>query len=90
MGPPPDKDIVMGPPPNPFPHPNGASKSKEAQELAEKYSRLKKRYFELEQVCGHVEEGNFGAVARPLTQLSSRNKKIPLLNCSDPGSVTSR
>ena len=40
----------MGPPPPPLA--NGAAKAsaKDAQELAEKYSKLKKRYFELEQV----------------------------------------
>jgi hypothetical protein len=52
MGPPPDRDVVMGPPPIPAPVPQQGSlqKPKESQEIAEKYKKLKRRYFELEEV----------------------------------------
>lgn len=51
MGPPPDKDMLMGPPPAPLQLSNGSSSSKLRDPgLADKYSRLKKKYFELEQV----------------------------------------
>lgn len=53
MGPPPDRE--MGPPgytSNPSNPTNGVEKGNvpPPQDLAEKYSRLKKRYFELEEV----------------------------------------
>ncbi|THH30040.1 hypothetical protein EUX98_g4149 [Antrodiella citrinella] len=54
MGPPPD--VVMGPPPVPpqagvfHPQPPNAPKSnKDSQDVAEKYRRLKRRYFDLEE-----------------------------------------
>lgn len=47
MGPPADRDIVMGPPPLPAPV---AQKPKDNQEIADKYRKLKRRYFELEEV----------------------------------------
>jgi hypothetical protein len=55
MGPPTDRDVVMGPPPIPPPlgppqPPALPQKSKETQEIVDKYKRLKRRYFELEEV----------------------------------------
>ena len=54
MGPPPDKDISMAPPQSyPPPQHNGALQPKRepsSGEIQEKYSRLKRRYFDLEQV----------------------------------------
>jgi hypothetical protein len=48
MGPPLDRDIVMGPPPTPSPsHPPG---QKDNSDVTEKYRKLKRRYFELEEV----------------------------------------
>jgi hypothetical protein len=48
MGPPLDRDIVMGPPPTPGPsHPPG---QKDKSDVTEKYRKLKRRYFELEEV----------------------------------------
>jgi len=49
MGPPPDRDVVMGPPPVP-PQQIAQQKPKDPQEIAEKYKKLKRRYFELEEV----------------------------------------
>jgi hypothetical protein len=42
----------MGPPPLPAPLPqqNSQQKSKDTQEITEKYKKLKRRYFELEEV----------------------------------------
>ncbi|KAH7925568.1 hypothetical protein BV22DRAFT_1010857 [Leucogyrophana mollusca] len=53
MGPPPDRDIIMGPPPPPLPsvqqsQPLQQQSSKDNQEIVEKYRKLKRRYFELE------------------------------------------
>ena len=53
MGPPPDKDPVMGPPPLPPPtssSPSAHPKPKDAQDLAEKYRKLKRKYYDLEEV----------------------------------------
>lgn len=53
MGPPPDRDVVMGPPPVPTPQPQQGTqyqKPKDPQEVTEKYRKLKRRYFELEEV----------------------------------------
>jgi hypothetical protein len=52
MGPPPDRDVVMGPPPvpSPLPQQNAQQKPKDTQEITEKYKKLKRRYFELEEV----------------------------------------
>jgi hypothetical protein len=49
MGPPPDRDTVMGPPPIPIPSP-GPQKGKDGQDISEKYRKLKRRFFELEEV----------------------------------------
>ncbi|KAF8895634.1 hypothetical protein BD779DRAFT_742729 [Infundibulicybe gibba] len=52
MGPPPDRDVVMGPPPVPAPLSAGHApqqKPKEGQEITEKYKKLKRRFFELEE-----------------------------------------
>jgi hypothetical protein len=55
MAPPSDKDIIMGPPPVPSPLPIVPSAKpgpapKDNQEIVEKYKRLKRKYFELEEV----------------------------------------
>lgn len=53
MGPPADRDVVMGPPPLPPPVSQQAAeqqKPKDTQEITEKYRKLKRRYFELEEV----------------------------------------
>lgn len=64
MGPPPDRDIIMGPPPLPAPSPHQATlqlqqqqyllqqkqPTKDDQEITDKYKKLKRRYFELEEV----------------------------------------
>jgi len=51
MGPPPDRDIMMGPPPVPAPLPSAThQKTKDGQEIVEKYRKLKRRFFELEEV----------------------------------------
>lgn len=51
MGPPPDRDILMGPPPVPAPpQQSSQQKPKDTQEITEKYKKLKRRYFELEEV----------------------------------------
>lgn len=52
MGPPPDRDVVMGPPPIPAPLPQQSvqQKPKDSHEITEKYKKLKRRYFELEEV----------------------------------------
>ncbi|KIJ17557.1 hypothetical protein PAXINDRAFT_72937 [Paxillus involutus ATCC 200175] len=47
MGPPPDRDLVMGPPPPPLPS-TQQQPSKDNQDIGEKYRKLKRRYFELE------------------------------------------
>lgn len=54
MGPPPDRDTVMGPPPVPSPTQpvpgQQQQKGKESGEIIEKYRKLKRRYFELDEV----------------------------------------
>jgi hypothetical protein len=52
MGPPADRDVLMGPPPLPAPVTlqGEQQKPKDSQEIAEKYRKLKRRYFELEEV----------------------------------------
>lgn len=54
MGPPPDRDVVMGPPPSSASTSASAApnpqKLKETQDVTEKYKRLKRKYFELEEV----------------------------------------
>ena len=60
MGPPSDRDVVMGPPPVPTPLSSGLpatlpqQKSKDDQNLAEKYKKLKRRFFELEEVSVNI------------------------------------
>lgn len=47
----PPQDVVMGPPPLPPQAGQSTSnKSRESQDVNEKYSRLKRKYFELEEV----------------------------------------
>lgn len=64
MGPPSDRDVVMGPPPVPTPLSSGLpaplpqQKSKDDQNLTEKYKKLKRRFFELEEVSKHKETNN--------------------------------
>jgi hypothetical protein len=50
MGPP--ADVVMGPPPLPLPatQQSPPAPSKDNQEIVDKYRRLKRKYFELEDV----------------------------------------
>ncbi|KAG6336886.1 hypothetical protein ID866_2212 [Astraeus odoratus] len=48
MGPPQDRDIVMGPPPPPLPS-SLQQPPKDNQDVSEKYRKLKRRYFELEE-----------------------------------------
>ncbi|KAF7980654.1 hypothetical protein HWV62_37476 [Athelia sp. TMB] len=63
MGPPPDRDVIMGPPPVPAPSSQQAGQHaalpppqashhtpKGDQDITEKYKKLKRRYFELEEV----------------------------------------
>lgn len=52
MGPPqpPDRDVVMGPPPIPMQQHGALQNPKDVQEVTEKYKKLKRRYFELEEV----------------------------------------
>lgn len=53
MGPPQDRDVVMAPPPPPLlpsTQPSAPQPSKDNQDVLEKYKKLKRRYFELEQV----------------------------------------
>jgi hypothetical protein len=50
MGPPPDRDAVMGPPPVPPSAPSSPSKQKDSQDLSEKYRKLKRKYYDLEEV----------------------------------------
>lgn len=60
MGPPSDRDVVMGPPPVPTPLSSGLPaplpqlKSKDDQNIAEKYKKLKRRFFELEEVSVNI------------------------------------
>ena len=60
MGPPSDRDVVMGPPPVPTPLSSGLpaplpqQKPKDDQNLAEKYKKLKRRFFELEEVSVNI------------------------------------
>ncbi|KAG8214339.1 hypothetical protein J3R82DRAFT_9304 [Butyriboletus roseoflavus] len=52
MGPPQDRDVVMGPPPPPLlpsTHPSAPQPAKDNQDVLEKYRKLKRRYFELEE-----------------------------------------
>ena len=51
MVPPADRDVVMGPPPVP-----GATtaKSKDNHDIEEKYKKLKRRFFELEEVSDQL------------------------------------
>jgi hypothetical protein len=50
MGPPPDRD-VMGPPPTPSSSQHSPPPQiKDSPNIAEKYRKLKRRYFELEEV----------------------------------------
>ncbi|KAG9308865.1 hypothetical protein JVU11DRAFT_11324 [Chiua virens] len=51
MGPPQDRDVVMGPPPPPLPptQPSAPQSAKDNQDVTEKYRKLKRRYFELEE-----------------------------------------
>lgn len=54
MGPPqpPDRDLIMGPPPIPAAALQNQN-PKDIQEVTEKYKKLKRRYFELEEVSLH-------------------------------------
>lgn len=57
MGPPlpPDRDVIMGPPPIPIQQHGALQSPKDVQEVTEKYKKLKRRYFELEEVrCSHI------------------------------------
>ncbi|RDB14850.1 hypothetical protein Hypma_016380 [Hypsizygus marmoreus] len=49
MGPPTDRDVVMGPPSIPPPGTTAQPKAKDSQEISEKYRKLKRRFFELEE-----------------------------------------
>ena len=54
MGPPQDRDVAMRPPPPPHlpsTQPPPPQPTKDSQEVLEKYRKLKRRYFELEEVC---------------------------------------
>jgi hypothetical protein len=48
MGPPLERDIIMGPPP--VPPPGHPYPQKDKSDINEKYRKLKRRYFELEEV----------------------------------------
>lgn len=52
MGPPPDRDTPMGPPPVPIP--SGPQKGMDGQDISEKYKKLKRRFFELEEVSANL------------------------------------
>lgn len=52
MGPPPDRDTPMGPPPVPVP--SGPQKGMDGQDISEKYRKLKRRFFELEEVSANL------------------------------------
>lgn len=102
MGPPPDRD--MGPPgyaSTPSNPTNGVAKGNvpPPQDLAEKYSRLKKRYFELEEVrimrLTFITPCSLNAyLARSLSSLlhsrllASRSTRWLKSNCSGPESAT--
>lgn len=67
MGPPPAKDVVMGPPPVPAPVSPQPSmpatsppKIKDSQDISEKYKKLKRRFFELEEVSAYLPLFLFG------------------------------
>jgi hypothetical protein len=48
--PPIDRDVIMGPPPVPPFTPSSAQNSKDPREYSEKYYKLKRKYWELEEV----------------------------------------
>ena len=49
--PPVDRDVIMGPPPVPPFTPSSVQNSKDPREFSEKYYKLKRKYWELEEVC---------------------------------------
>ena len=48
--PPVDRDVIMGPPPVPPFTPSSVQNSKDPREFSEKYYKLKRKYWELEEV----------------------------------------
>lgn len=91
MGPPPD--IVMGPPPVPAPlssssHASSQAKSKDNSDIAEKYRKLKRRFFELEEVSFKSKrERQLGLTTTILTHV--RNTRKRPWNYNDPANATS-
>ena len=87
MAPPPPKEpaALMGPPPPPLV--NGAAKAKDAQDVAEKYSKLKKRFFELEQVRRLLFTSTTPAF---LTMVIYRNTSRSPPSCKSRGNGTRR
>jgi hypothetical protein len=47
----PEKDVVMGPPPAPVSTQAAPAMQQPNQDISEKYRKLKRRFFELEEVC---------------------------------------
>lgn len=69
MSAPTDRDVVMGPPPLPPQVAQSTSgDSRTNQELPDKYRRLKRKYFELEEVCRVAAISVFGLSLMELTQ----------------------
>jgi hypothetical protein len=83
MGPPPTRDVVMGPPPVPPPASTspmpGQVKQKDTQEMADKYRKLKRKYLDLEEVSDFV----FSPLRLSMPSLIlDRNIKKPVPNYS--------
>jgi hypothetical protein len=91
MGPPPTRDVVMGPPPVPSPASTspmpGNLKQKDTQEVAEKYRKLKRKYLDLEEVGSFV----FSPLRLSISYLLlDRNIRKPALNYSVLVNATSK